>query len=300
MVCSCFQKGQRQKQLEAKKIRDELEEKKWEQMDKEEAEYQEKKRREAIEKAKTQLFYHTHRVRGLHVGISFCITWAHLGVCWRTKTMTGCCYCAPTGCALAVRGSEGEGGSDWTETAHQECLWRRGQTLHGHAKKQRRGGLETGAGGRTTEEAWEADDSGGSETKVWSNTFIPVAFFFVAWDGMEVCIILSREMALKSCIKLYSFHVNIFNESFYRIKEKELMREREKMEEKKDGENMQHLQEQYQWEQRMEKERQAEQKRGLMQAHLVGFLQFLQRRLSICNPFFMIHICHVVLVGESK
>lgn len=70
MVCSCFQKGQRQKQLEAKKIRDEIEEKKWEQIDKEEAEYQEKKRREAIEKAKTQLFYQTHRVRGLHVGIS--------------------------------------------------------------------------------------------------------------------------------------------------------------------------------------------------------------------------------------
>lgn len=60
------------------------------------------------------------------------------------------------------------------------------------------------------------------------------------------------------------------------------MREQEKMEEKKDGENMQRLQEQYQWEQRMEKERQAEQKRDLMQAHLVGFLQ---HRLSICNPF---------------
>lgn len=74
MVCSCFRKGQRQKQLEAKKIRDEIEEKKWEQIDKEEAEYQEKKRREAIEKAKTQLFSQTHRVRGLHVGISFCIT----------------------------------------------------------------------------------------------------------------------------------------------------------------------------------------------------------------------------------
>lgn len=74
MVCSCFRKGQRQKQLEAKKIRDEIEEKKWEQIDKEEAEYQEKKRREAIEKAKTQLFYQTHRVRGLHVGVSFYIT----------------------------------------------------------------------------------------------------------------------------------------------------------------------------------------------------------------------------------
>lgn len=59
------------------------------------------------------------------------------------------------------------------------------------------------------------------------------------------------------------------------------MREREKMEEKKDGENMQRLQEQYQWEQRIEKERQAEQKRDLMQAYLVGSLQ---HRLSICIP----------------
>lgn len=67
---SCFLKGQRQKQLEAKKIRDEIERKKWEEIDKEEVEYQEQMRKEAIEKAKTQLFYQTHRVRGLHVGIS--------------------------------------------------------------------------------------------------------------------------------------------------------------------------------------------------------------------------------------
>lgn len=67
---SCFLKGQRQKQLEAKKIRDEIERKKWEEIDKEEVEYQEQMRKEAIEKAKTQLFHQTHRVRGLHVGIS--------------------------------------------------------------------------------------------------------------------------------------------------------------------------------------------------------------------------------------
>lgn len=63
-------KGQRQKQLEAKKIRDEIEKKKWEEIDREEAEYQGKKREEAIEKAKTQLFNQTHRVRGLHVSLS--------------------------------------------------------------------------------------------------------------------------------------------------------------------------------------------------------------------------------------
>lgn len=66
----CFLKGQRQKKLEAKKIRDEIVEKKWEEIDKKEAEYQEKKRKEAIEKAKTQLYYQTDRVRELHVGIT--------------------------------------------------------------------------------------------------------------------------------------------------------------------------------------------------------------------------------------
>lgn len=65
---------------------------------------------------------------------------------------------------------------------------------------------------------------------------------------------------------------------FFRIRENELVREQEKMEEKKDGENMQRLHVQHQWEQRMEKERQAEQKRDLMQAHMV---EFLQRRFPI-------------------
>lgn len=80
---SCFLKGQRQKQLEAKKIRDEIEKKKWEEIDKEEAEHQEKMRKEAIEKAKTQLFDQTHRVRGLHVGVS---SYFHtLGICLREE-----------------------------------------------------------------------------------------------------------------------------------------------------------------------------------------------------------------------
>lgn len=37
-------------------------------IDREEAKYQEQKRKEAIEKANTQLFYQNDRVRGLHVG----------------------------------------------------------------------------------------------------------------------------------------------------------------------------------------------------------------------------------------
>lgn len=65
-----YQKGQRQKKLEAKKIRDEIEEEKRKQIDREEAEYQAQKRKEAIQKAKTQLYYQSDRVRGLHVGVA--------------------------------------------------------------------------------------------------------------------------------------------------------------------------------------------------------------------------------------
>lgn len=39
-------------------------------IDIEEAKYQEEKRKEAIEKAKTQLYYQTDRVKQLHVSIT--------------------------------------------------------------------------------------------------------------------------------------------------------------------------------------------------------------------------------------
>lgn len=58
--------GQRQKKLEAKAIREQIEEEKRKQLDVEEAKYKQQKRKEAIEKAKTQLFYQTDRVKGLH------------------------------------------------------------------------------------------------------------------------------------------------------------------------------------------------------------------------------------------
>uniref|UniRef100_A0A665VHL9 Trichohyalin-plectin-homology domain-containing protein n=2 Tax=Echeneis naucrates TaxID=173247 RepID=A0A665VHL9_ECHNA len=58
--------GQRQKKLEAKKIREQIEEEKRKLIDIEEAKYQEQTRKEAIEKAKTQLYYQTDRVKGLH------------------------------------------------------------------------------------------------------------------------------------------------------------------------------------------------------------------------------------------
>ncbi|XP_076025999.1 cilia- and flagella- associated protein 210-like [Genypterus blacodes] len=58
--------GQRQKRLEAKKIREEIEEEERKQTDIEEAKYREQKRKEAIGRAKAQLYYQTDRVRGLH------------------------------------------------------------------------------------------------------------------------------------------------------------------------------------------------------------------------------------------
>ncbi|XP_054643643.1 cilia- and flagella- associated protein 210 [Dunckerocampus dactyliophorus] len=57
---------QRQKKLEAKKIRDQMEEDKRNRIDMEEAKYREEQRKEAIEKAKRQLYYQTERVKGLH------------------------------------------------------------------------------------------------------------------------------------------------------------------------------------------------------------------------------------------
>lgn len=62
--------GQRQKKLEAKKIREQIEEEKRKLIDIEEAKYREQKKKEAIEKARTQLYYQTDRVKGLHVSMA--------------------------------------------------------------------------------------------------------------------------------------------------------------------------------------------------------------------------------------
>uniref|UniRef100_A0A8C1TSD0 Coiled-coil domain containing 173 n=1 Tax=Cyprinus carpio TaxID=7962 RepID=A0A8C1TSD0_CYPCA len=58
--------GQRQKKLEAKKFREAIEEEERKQIDLEEAKYQAQIRKEAIEKAKTQQYYQTDRVKGFH------------------------------------------------------------------------------------------------------------------------------------------------------------------------------------------------------------------------------------------
>ncbi|XP_075896319.1 cilia- and flagella- associated protein 210 [Nelusetta ayraudi] len=179
--------GQRQKQLEAKKIRDEIERKKWEEIDKEEVEYQEQMRKEAIEKAKTQLFYQTHRVRGLH------------GALMLSEV-------------LKEREAQVEL-KQRVEGARQDM-----DKLLIDVQKQK------------DQEATKKEQETEQQKKL-------------------------ERQAITEGLK-------------QKFKENELVREQEKMEEKKDGENMQRLLAQHQWEQRMEKERQAEQKRDLMQAHM--------------------------------
>ncbi|KAM9804427.1 cilia- and flagella- associated protein 210 [Neosynchiropus ocellatus] len=58
--------AQREKKLEAKKIREQMEEEQRKLDDLEEQKYKEQRRKEAIEEAKTQLYYQTDRVKGLH------------------------------------------------------------------------------------------------------------------------------------------------------------------------------------------------------------------------------------------
>ncbi|RVE58004.1 hypothetical protein OJAV_G00204990 [Oryzias javanicus] len=58
--------GQRKKRLEANKVREQIEEEKRKQIDLEEANYREQKRKEAVKKAEMQLYYQTDRVKGLH------------------------------------------------------------------------------------------------------------------------------------------------------------------------------------------------------------------------------------------
>ena len=66
-VFSVFSQGQRQKRLEARKMREEKEEAEKVKIDIEEANFQANKRKEAIEKARTMVYYQTDRVKTFHV-----------------------------------------------------------------------------------------------------------------------------------------------------------------------------------------------------------------------------------------
>ncbi|XP_031153852.1 coiled-coil domain-containing protein 173 isoform X2 [Sander lucioperca] len=179
--------GQRQKQLEAKKLREEIEEEKRKLTDKEEAKYQEQQRREAIEKAKTQLYYQTDRVKGLH----------------RALLLT-------------------------------EVL------------KEREAQIELRQ--RIKSASKDVDKE----------------FLNMVESREDEALRQEQEKALQKKLERQAVAEQLKKQ----VKENELLREREKIENKKDGEETQRLQELYQWEQRMEEEREAKLKRDLMHAHL--------------------------------
>ncbi len=103
--------GQRQKKLEAKNFREAIEEEERKQIDIEEAKYQAQIRKEAIEKAKTQQYYQSDRVKGFHVRVS------HYSI-----TLLSCEMLVETislffiECSAAGGGSEGKRGSDRAKT----------------------------------------------------------------------------------------------------------------------------------------------------------------------------------------
>ncbi|XP_023259287.1 coiled-coil domain-containing protein 173 [Seriola lalandi dorsalis] len=179
--------GQRQKKLEAKKIREQIEEEKRKMTDIEEAKYQEQKRKDAIEKANTQLYYQTDRVKGLH----------------RALLLT-------------------------------EVL------------KEREAQIEVKQ--RIKSASKDVDKE----------------FTDMVKTREDEALRQEQEKALQKKLERQAVAEDLKNQ----IKVNEVARERQKTENKKDGEEIQRLQELYQWEQRMEDERQTEQKRNLMQAHL--------------------------------
>uniref|UniRef100_A0A3B4WLV1 Cilia and flagella associated protein 210 n=1 Tax=Seriola lalandi dorsalis TaxID=1841481 RepID=A0A3B4WLV1_SERLL len=181
--------GQRQKKLEAKKIREQIEEEKRKMTDIEEAKYQEQKRKDAIEKANTQLYYQTDRVKGLH----------------RALLLT-------------------------------EVL------------KEREAQIEVKQ--RIKSASKDVDKE----------------FTDMVKTREDEALRQEQEKALQKKLERQAVAEDLKNQ----IKVNEVARERQKTENKKDGEEIQRLQELYQWEQRMEDERQTEQKRNLMQEHLTN------------------------------
>lgn len=68
MYC-CGLQGQRQKRLQAGRLREEKEERERQEVDRREAEFQAQQRREAIERAQTLLYHQTDRLKHFHVGM---------------------------------------------------------------------------------------------------------------------------------------------------------------------------------------------------------------------------------------
>lgn len=99
--------GQRQKKLEAKTIREAIEEEERKQIDIEEAKYQAQIRKEAIEKAKTQQYYQSDRVKGFHVCVAH-----YLITLFSCEMFVEMMFLFFIECSAAGGGSEGKRGSD--------------------------------------------------------------------------------------------------------------------------------------------------------------------------------------------
>ncbi|KAM6986716.1 cilia- and flagella- associated protein 210 [Aplochiton taeniatus] len=179
--------GQRQKKLEAKKIREEIEEEQRKLIDIEEAQYQQQKRKEAIVKAKAQHYYQTDRVKGFHSALLLTEVLKEREAQIELKQMK-------------QRTSEDVDGELIAESRRRE-----GEALR-----------------------------------------------------------LEQQKALQRKLNSQALTEDLMKQA----KVHELAREREKLEDKMEGEEIQRLKELHQWEQSMEKQRKADEKRNIMKAHL--------------------------------
>ncbi|XP_071394222.1 cilia- and flagella- associated protein 210 [Centroberyx affinis] len=179
--------GQRQKKLEAKKIREQIEEEQRKLTDIEEAKYQEQKRKEAIAKARAQQYYQTDRVKGFH----------------RVLLLT-------------------------------EVL------------KEREAQIELKKRIQSTSKDMDKE------------------FINTTKSREDEALRQEQQKALEKKLERQAVAEDLTKQ----IKENCLAKEREKLEDKKEGEEIQHLRQLYLWEQRMETEKKVEQKRNIMQAHL--------------------------------
>uniref|UniRef100_A0A3Q2WH69 Cilia and flagella associated protein 210 n=1 Tax=Haplochromis burtoni TaxID=8153 RepID=A0A3Q2WH69_HAPBU len=191
--------GQRLKRLQEKKIRKEIEEEQMRLADLEEAKYQEQRRKEIIEKAKTQLYCQTDRVKGLHSALLL-----------------------------------------------TEVLKERDAQIE---LKQRRKS---------------------------ANIDVDKAFLHMVQTREDEASKQEQEKAMQRKLVRQVAAEDLRNQ----IKENELLRERQKLESKKDGDEIQRLQALHQLERRMEAERQANQKRSLMQARQVEPRMLRNRKLK--------------------
>ncbi|CAL8321699.1 unnamed protein product [Merluccius merluccius] len=179
--------GKRQKRIEAKRIREELEEEQRVATDVEEARYQEQCRKEAIERAKAQQYYKTDRVKGFHSALLL------------------------------------------TEVLKER-----------EAQLELKRSIRSASKGRDQEFLNETKSRGDEALKQEQQKTLQKKL---------------DTLAVTEDLKIQMRNV-------------ELARAKEKLEDEKEGEEIQRLRELHLWEQSVEKQRQEEQKRNTMQAHM--------------------------------